>query len=431
MSLDSKEQIKCPSCGGTLGYNVSSGCYFCEFCNKTYSETALDALTNPLFNTSLDIDAKSETKIGESEIKQGSMSASAAAFLNGGVKPEPVKEAIPEPKQSESKVTQGTMSDSAAAFLRGTKDSDFQKEKKSSANLDYSVLHRYSCPKCGSVYLAMYPFFDIKCAYCDTKLDDVGRVEEGADLDYAIPFVVNSKADAVKKLQEYCISKRCSNGFLKHIESLNFYPVYNVCLLAQADINFDVTFSCTKESGSSVSTYSCRRAGDLKMEKGILDLFQRADGLSPEPIGYNSQAIRDISQKDISTYPILYASDVIDKDDPRIKFGLEGLTTSALAGTLSGYDTNSVAMKNIEISNTHLSGILVPAWYVMGIIDGKEYKFTINAQSGACKGKVPEGIIGKAIQWVKNKATVSNILILVFISIFFYIVFSAIFRASW
>ncbi len=265
----------------------------------------------------------------------------------------------------------------------------------------------YNCPSCGAEIISDANTAATSCLYCGNPTIVPGKLEGNLKPDYAIPFKVNKDA-ALKALKNHYKKKALLPKLFKegnHIKEIK--GVYVPFWLFDCDADAFIEFKGLKVRVYRTGNYEVTETSHYKMLREGKVCFERipVDGSTKMPDAH-MDAIEPFDYKDLAPFSTAYlpgffadkydvdAEESVDRANLRIK----NSTIDALASTLSGYTSWSVASSNINMNHGAVKYALLPVWMLTTKWKDKTYIFAMNGQTGKLIGDLPISK-GKVAAW--------------------------------
>lgn len=338
---------QCPACTGPLHYAGDSGKLECEYCGSCYDVAEIEKLY-----------AEKEEKAAEAYDNAEEKRRENAADKNGWD-------------------TSGLSSDWGE---------------------DASGMKAYSCPSCGAELICDSTTAATSCPYCGNPTVVPGQFSGVLKPEFVLPFKL-SKEDAVKALRAHYKGKPFLPGSFtagNHVQEIKgvYVPFWMFDGEAEGWARYDASRSHTYRSGSYEITetehFDIYREGSLAFEKipvdasgkmpdEYMDSIEPYDysGLKPFSTAYLPGFLAD--KYDVS------AEDSQERADKRCRATL----VSALKGTVTGYDSCTVAAEDVSLHRGKVHYALLPVWMLNTKWQGKDFLFAMNGQTGKLVGDLP------------------------------------------
>lgn len=259
-------------------------------------------------------------------------------------------------------------------------------------------MRAYSCPSCGAELICDETTAATSCPYCGNPSIVPGNLAGTLKPDLVIPFKLDKEA-AMAALREHYRGKALLPKSFKttnHIEEIKgvYVPFWLYDGVAEADMVFDATRSHVHRRGDYQITvtdhFKCRRAGSVSYERIPVDASTKMpdDFMdSIEPFDYDEL-------KPFSTaYMPGYLADKYDvsarEAEKRADDRAAQCVVDTLSDTVTGYQTCTVASRNVRLRRGKVSYAMLPVWMLNTKWNGKNYLFAMNGQTGRLVGDLP------------------------------------------
>ena len=338
---------KCPACTGPLHFAGGSGKLECDYCGSTYDVAEIEALL-------AESEAKAESAFQKEEAKAEAQAAS------GG----------------EEWDTSGLAEGQWGA----------------------EGMRVYNCPSCGAELICDETTAATCCPYCGNTTVVPGQFSGAMKPEFVLPFKLD-KAAAVEALGRHYQKKRFlpkTFADRNHIEEVQgvYVPFWLFDGTADASADYEATRSFTRREGqyrvTTTEHYNVHRAGRLSFEKVPVDASVRM----PDD---HMDSIEPYDYADLKTFSTAYLPGFLaDKYDvsaedsaARADERCENSALSALAGTVTGYETCIPRAHNVRLNRGKVHYALLPVWLLNTKWNGQDFLFAMNGQTGKLVGDLP------------------------------------------
>jgi len=259
-------------------------------------------------------------------------------------------------------------------------------------------MRAYSCPSCGAQVICDDNTAATSCPYCGNPTTVPGNFAGTLKPNYVIPFMLNKETAKAALANHYKGKKLLPKDFAtgNHIEEVRgiYVPFWLFDGKSDANITYNATRSHTYTSGKQDVTvtehYSCARSGNVAFEKIPVDGSVKMPDAHMEAIEpYDYSGLAPFS----SAYLPGFLADKYDvpaaECNKRANERIRVTTEDALASTVQGYDTVSVATSNIYIHKGAVNYAFFPVWMLNTKWKDKDFLFAMNGQTGKFIGDLP------------------------------------------
>ena len=263
---------------------------------------------------------------------------------------------------------------------------------------DAGGMKTYSCPACTAELICDETTAATCCPYCGNPTVVPGQFSGTLKPDFVIPFKLE-KDDAVAALKRH-YGKRFflprSFTSQNHIEQVQgvYVPFWLFDGKAEGAAGFDATRSRTYTKGNYRITetmhFHVARAGSVEFEKVPVD------GSTKMPDGH-MDSIEPFDYGELKPFSTAYLPGFLaDKYDvsaeesqSRADERCENTLVNELRDTVTGYETVSLAQKNVRLHRGKVSYALLPVWMLNTKWQGQDFLFARNGQTGKLVGDLP------------------------------------------
>ena len=357
---------QCPACTGPLHFVGAAGKLECDYCGSTYDIAEIEKLYAQKEEAAVSA-SKAETKKKKAQQQKAEKEAREAAE-NGW--------------------------DLSGAGSEWTEE-------------EAGGLRTYTCPSCGAEIVCDQTTAATSCVYCGNPTVVPGQFDGMLKPDYVIPFKLD-KESAVNALKQYYkgkkfLPKTFSAG--NHIEEIQgvYVPFWLFNGSAHGEIVMEASRSTTTRlSDEEITTtqhFHVERGGDIRFERVPVD------GSSKMP-DEHMDAIEPFDYSEMKQFSTAYLPGYLaDKYDvgveecaKRADLRLENSTVGMLQRTVTGYDSEMILDKSVQLQHGKAKYALLPVWMLHTKWNNKDYLFAMNGQTGKLIGDLPVSK-GKFAAW--------------------------------
>lgn len=282
-----------------------------------------------------------------------------------------------------------------------------QEDTKTWSETEQENIRSYQCPSCGGEILTDDNTAATFCPYCDNPTIVPNQVSGGLKPDGVIPFKT-TKEDAKAAFLKSCKGRPLLPKFFSsdaRVEKIS--GMYVPFWLYDCEARYDGSFKATRIRTWSDSRYNYTKTDHYLLERGADAIFSRIpmDGSrkmddaymeSIEPYDYN--AITEFDMAYLTGY-LAESYDIPATDgEERIRQRVEESMKDLIAPSTAGYNTAIPTSRNLKVSHSKASYILMPVWMLNTRYNGKIYTFAMNGQTGKVSGTYPVSR-AKALGW--------------------------------
>lgn len=319
-------EIKCPSCGGILEYDVATDMMVCKSCGNKFAASELSYDGN----------------------------------YAGG----------------ESDTYNNAYSDAY---------SDADTNDTSSSYNSYVC----KCKSCGAeLNYASKTEVTAVCAYCGSRSVNFDRMERSEKPDYIIPFVV-SKDKAVSLLKKRIKRSIFAPKDFKDIKSEKVVGVYVPYRSYDMYLYEEMLVRYVVSSGKSSVTKETYRVADVDLTRMTVEASRRFnDEISKKLEPYDTAFYKPFSPSYLSGY-FADKTDVPSAECNNIaRMKSFNLTRDAIFKTIEGRSHEVLQSEGISKFKKE-EYVMLPVWFMPVKYDGETYTITVNGQTGKVVGTVP------------------------------------------
>ncbi|WP_299294654.1 ATP-binding protein [uncultured Mobiluncus sp.] len=378
-------QLKCPSCGAPINFDVPSGKMKCSFCGASFTVEEVNQF-NGISQANAELDAAHAQQAGTS----GAGGSGAAGGAGAATTPETQISTTPAEGQPGWVEPPPTYLDEAT----GQKMAQFQ------------------CNSCGGEIIGSPDMVSARCPWCNNNFVATGQLTSTRVPDRMIPFAM-TKEQALEAFKANMKGLKLIPREFKQVSVDDIQGVYVPYWLYDATVAGEGNFSCENLRTWTDSEYEYtqhqeyqvyRSANVAFLDVPVAGTTKVTDKLteSIEPFDYN---------KSVAFSPAYLTGFMTNKYDveaqdanPRALERMKDSTEEVLRNSISGYDTVSTINTSIQPAFGELEYVFLPMWLMNVDFQGKNYNYAMNGQTGKFVGTFPVserkywgGLIGIAI----------------------------------
>lgn len=378
-------QLKCPSCGAPINFDVPSGKMKCSFCGASFTVEEVNQF-NGISQANAELDAAHAQQSGTS----GAGGSGAAGGAGAAATPETQISTAPAEGQPGWVEPPPTYLDEAT----GQKMAQFQ------------------CNSCGGEIIGSPDMVSARCPWCNNNFVATGQLTSTRVPDRMIPFAM-TKEQALEAFKANMKGLKLIPREFKQVSVDYIQGVYVPYWLYDATVAGEGNFSCENLRTWTDSDYEYtqhqeyqvyRSANVAFLDVPVAGTTKVTDKLteSIEPFDYT---------KSVAFSPAYLTGFMTNKYDveaqdanPRALERMKDSTEEVLRNSISGYDTVSTINTSIQPAFGELEYVFLPMWLMNVDFQGKNYNYAMNGQTGKFVGTFPVserkywgGLIGIAI----------------------------------
>lgn len=378
-------QLKCPSCGAPINFDVPSGKMKCSFCGASFTVEEVNQF-NGISQANAELDAAHAQQAGTS----GAGGSGAAGGAGAAATPETQISTAPAEGQPGWVEPPPTYLDEAT----GQKMAQFQ------------------CNSCGGEIIGSPDMVSARCPWCNNNFVATGQLTSTRVPDRMIPFAM-TKEQALEAFKANMKGLKLIPREFKQVSVDDIQGVYVPYWLYDATVAGEGNFSCENLRTWTDSDYEYtqhqeyqvyRSANVAFLDVPVAGTTKVTDKLteSIEPFDYT---------KSVAFSPAYLTGFMTNKYDveaqdanPRALERMKDSTEEVLRNSISGYDTVSTINTSIQPAFGELEYVFLPMWLMNVDFQGKNYNYAMNGQTGKFVGTFPVserkywgGLIGIAI----------------------------------
>lgn len=378
-------QLKCPSCGAPINFDVPSGKMKCSFCGASFTVEEVNQF-NGISQANAELDAAHAQQSGTS----GAGGSGAAGGAGAAATPETQISTAPAEGQPGWVEPPPTYLDEAT----GQKMAQFQ------------------CNSCGGEIIGSPDMVSARCPWCNNNFVATGQLTSTRVPDRMIPFAM-TKEQALEAFKANMKGLKLIPREFKQVSVDDIQGVHVPYWLYDATVAGEGNFSCENLRTWTDSEYEYtqhqeyqvyRSANVAFLDVPVAGTTKVTDKLteSIEPFDYT---------KSVAFSPAYLTGFMTNKYDveaqdanPRALERMKDSTEEVLRNSISGYDTVSTINTSIQPAFGELEYVFLPMWLMNVDFQGKNYNYAMNGQTGKFVGTFPVserkywgGLIGIAI----------------------------------
>lgn len=373
-------QLKCPSCGAPINFDVPSGKMKCSFCGASFTVEEVNQF-NGISQANAELDAAHAQQAGTS---------SAAGGAGTAANPETQISTTPAEGQPGWVEPPPTYLDEATG----------------------QQMAQFQCNSCGGEIIGSPDMVSARCPWCNNNFVATGQLTSTRVPDRMIPFAM-TKEQALEAFKNQMKGLKLLPKAFKNVSVDDIQGVYVPYWLYDATVAGEGNFSCENIRTWTDSEYEYtehreyqvyRSANVAFLDVPVAGTTKVTDKLteSIEPFDYT---------KSVAFSPAYLTGFMTNKYDveaqdanPRALERMKDSTEEVLRNSISGYDTVSTINTSIQPAFGELEYVFLPMWLMNVDFQGKNYNYAMNGQTGKFVGTFPVserkfwgGLIGIAI----------------------------------
>lgn len=373
-------QLKCPSCGAPINFDVPSGKMKCSFCGASFTVEEVNQF-NGISQANAELDAAHAQQAGTSGTAGGAGTAA---------NPETQISTTPAEGQPGWVEPPPTYLDEATG----------------------QQMAQFQCNSCGGEIIGSPDMVSARCPWCNNNFVATGQLTSTRVPDRMIPFAM-TKEQALEAFKNQMKGLKLLPKAFKNVSVDDIQGVYVPYWLYDATVAGEGNFSCENIRTWTDSEYEYtehreyqvyRSANVAFLDVPVAGTTKVTDKLteSIEPFDYT---------KSVAFSPAYLTGFMTNKYDveaqdanPRALERMKDSTEEVLRNSISGYDTVSTINTSIQPAFGELEYVFLPMWLMNVDFQGKNYNYAMNGQTGKFVGTFPVserkfwgGLIGIAI----------------------------------
>lgn len=373
-------QLKCPSCGAPINFDVPSGKMKCSFCGASFTVEEVNQF-NGISQANAELDAAHAKQAGTTGATGGAGTATT---------PETQISTTPAEGQPGWVEPPPTYLDEATG----------------------QQMAQFQCNSCGGEIIGSPDMVSARCPWCNNNFVATGQLTSTRVPDRMIPFAM-TKEQALEAFKANMKGLKLIPREFKQVSVDDIQGVYVPYWLYDATVAGEGNFSCENIRTWTDSEYEYtehreyqvyRSANVAFLDVPVAGTTKVTDKLteSVEPFDYT---------KSVAFSPAYLTGFMTNKYDvdaqdanPRALERMKDSTEEVLRNSISGYDTVSTINTSIQPAFGELEYVFLPMWLMNVDFQGKNYNYAMNGQTGKFVGTFPvserkywTGLIGIAI----------------------------------
>ncbi|NMW99271.1 ATP-binding protein [Mobiluncus curtisii] len=373
-------QLKCPSCGAPINFDVPSGKMKCSFCGASFTVEEVNQF-NGISQANAELDAAHAKQAGTS---------GAAGGAGTAANPETQISTTPAEGQPGWVEPPPTYLDEATG----------------------QQMAQFQCNSCGGEIIGSPDMVSARCPWCNNNFVATGQLTSTRVPDRMIPFAM-TKEQALEAFKANMKGLKLLPREFQQVSVDDIQGVYVPYWLYDATVAGEGNFSCENIRTWTDSEYEYtqhqeyqvyRSANVAFLDVPVAGTTKVTDKLteSIEPFDYT---------KSVAFSPAYLTGFMTNKYDveaqdanPRALERMKDSTEEVLRNSISGYDTVSTINTSIQPAFGELEYVFLPMWLMNVDFQGKNYNYAMNGQTGKFVGTFPVsqrkywgGLIGIAI----------------------------------
>lgn len=373
-------QLKCPSCGAPINFDVPSGKMKCSFCGASFTVEEVNQF-NGISQANAELDAAHAKQAGTTGATGGAGTATT---------PETQISTTPAEGQPGWVEPPPTYLDEATG----------------------QQMAQFQCNSCGGEIIGSPDMVSARCPWCNNNFVATGQLTSTRVPDRMIPFAM-TKEQALEAFKANMKGLKLIPREFKQVSVDDIQGVYVPYWLYDATVAGEGNFSCENLRTWTDSDYEYtqhqeyqvyRSANVAFLDVPVAGTTKVTDKLteSIEPFDYT---------KSVAFSPAYLTGFMTNKYDveaqdanPRALERMKKSTEEVLRNSISGYDTVSTVNTSIQPAFGELEYVFLPMWLMNVKFQHKNYNYAMNGQTGKFVGTFPvserkywTGLIGIAI----------------------------------
>ncbi len=373
-------QLKCPSCGAPINFDVPSGKMKCSFCGASFTVEEVNQF-NGISQANAELDAAHAKQAGTTGATGGAGTATT---------PETQISTTPAEGQPGWVEPPPTYLDEATG----------------------QQMAQFQCNSCGGEIIGSPDMVSARCPWCNNNFVATGQLTSTRVPDRMIPFAM-TKEQALEAFKANMKGLKLIPREFKQVSVDDIQGVYVPYWLYDATVAGEGNFSCENIRTWTDSEYEYtehreyqvyRCANVAFLDVPVAGTTKVTDKIteSVEPFDYT---------KSVAFSPAYLTGFMTNKYDvdaqdanPRALERMKDSTEEVLRNSISGYDTVSTINTSIQPAFGELEYVFLPMWLMNVKFQGKNYNYAMNGQTGKFVGTFPvserkywTGLIGIAI----------------------------------
>ena len=373
-------QLKCPSCGAPINFDVPSGKMKCSFCGASFTVEEVNQF-NGISQANAELDAAHAQQAGTS---------GAAGGAGTAANPETQISTTPAEGQPGWVEPPPTYLDEATG----------------------QQMAQFQCNSCGGEIIVSPDMVSARCPWCNNNFVATGQLTSTRVPDRMIPFAM-TKEQALEAFKANMKGLKLIPREFKQASVDDIQGVYVPYWLYDATVTGEGTFSCENIRTWTDSEYEYTEHREYKVYRSANVAFLDV------PVAGTTKVTAKITEsvepfdytKSVAFSPAYLTGFMTNKYDveaqdanPRALERMKDSTEEVLRNSISGYDTVSTINTSVQPAFGELEYVFLPMWLMNVDFQGKNYNYAMNGQTGKFVGTFPVskrkywgGLIGIAI----------------------------------
>ena len=404
---------KCPNCGGGLVFDPATQKFTCEFCLSSFTQAQLDTFDpasaqdrpDPEAQQTVQQEPGASAASGASATNGPSAAASAQGHGQQGASAASGASAAHGASASASAQGHGQQGTSAA---HGTSAAQGSGSSASGPSGKAGSAVLYTCPSCGAQIVTDETTAATFCYYCHNPVVLEGRLAGNYLPDRIIPFQYDKK-QATERFLSYVKSKRfVPKAFFneEQIEKLSgvYYPywVYD-CQVEGAELARGEkirSWTAGDMHYTETSVYRLEREGTVHVQNITRNALKDSDRRLIDAVRpYKIEAAQPFKMPYLQGF-VAQSRDVETSEVAQeLQTQAQGLARQAVRSTIAGYTAVQSEQEIYRPVKERWQYLLLPVWVLTyGSLNGKQYYYAMNGQTGEIHGELPVDH-GKLAMW--------------------------------
>ncbi|WP_307742170.1 ATP-binding protein [uncultured Mobiluncus sp.] len=373
-------QLKCPSCGAPINFDVPSGKMKCSFCGASFTVEEVNQF-NGISQANAELDAAHAKQAGTS---------GAAGGAGTAANPETQISTTPAEGQPGWVEPPPTYLDEATG----------------------QQMAQFQCNSCGGEIIGSPDMVSARCPWCNNNFVATGQLTSTRVPDRIIPFAM-TKEQALEAFKANMKGLKLIPREFKQVSVDDIQGVYVPYWLYDATVAGEGTFSCENIRTWTDSEYEYTEHREYKVYRSANVAFLDV------PVAGTTKVTDKITEsvepfdytESVAFSPAYLTGFMTNKYDveaqdanPRALERMKDSTEEVLRNSISGYDTVSTINTSVQPAFGELEYVFLPMWLMNVDFQGKNYNYAMNGQTGKFVGTFPvserkywTGLIGIAI----------------------------------
>lgn len=373
-------QLKCPSCGAPINFDVPSGKMKCSFCGASFTVEEVNQF-NGISQANAELDAAHAKQAGTTGATGGAGTATT---------PETQISTTPAEGQPGWVEPPPTYLDEATG----------------------QQMAQFQCNSCGGEIIGSPDMVSARCPWCNNNFVATGQLTSTRVPDRMIPFAM-TKEQALEAFKANMKGLKLIPREFKQVSVDDIQGVYVPYWLYDATVAGEGNFSCENIRTWTDSEYEYTEHREYQVYRSANVAFLDV------PVAGTTKVTAKITEsvepfdytKSVAFSPAYLTGFMTNKYDveaqdanPRALERMKDSTEEVLRNSISGYDTVSTINTSVQPAFGELEYVFLPMWLMNVDFQGKNYNYAMNGQTGKFVGTFPVskrkywgGLIGIAI----------------------------------